>query len=144
MESTVGLERAHRYTEVTTTHTGQEMTVIGWVQKSRNRGGIIFTGLKDCSGILWIILEEDDCGAENFAEAEKLRSKFVVAVIGRAEARSGVVNASLAIGATEIRASSMCIPSEFEVPPSPTKENGKIREELRLKCCFLGLRRPDL
>ena len=79
-ESMVGLKRTHRCTEVTTAHIGKEVTVMGWVQKSRNKGGIIFVDLRDRSGILQIIFEENDCGAENFAKAEKLRSEFVVAV----------------------------------------------------------------
>ena len=143
-ESMVGLKRTHRCTEVTTAHIGQEVTVMGWVQKSRNKGGIIFVDLRDRSGILQIIFEENDCGAENFAKAEKLRSEFVVAVTGRVEARSGAVNTNLATGAIEIRANSMRILSESETPPFPIEENSKTKEELRLKYRFLDLRRPDL
>ena len=141
-ESMVGLKRTHRCTEVTTAHIGQEVTVMGWVQKSRNKGGIIFVDLRDRSGILQIIFEENDCGAENFAKAEKLRSEFVVAVTGRVEARSGAVNTNLATGAIEIRANSMRILSESETPPFPIEENSKTKEELRLKYRFLDLRRP--
>ena len=140
----VGLKRTHRCTEVTTAHIGQEVTVMGWVQKSRNKGGIIFVDLRDRSGILQIIFEENDCGAENFAKAEKLRSEFVVAVTGRVEARSGAVNTNLATGAIEIRANSMRILSESETPPFPIEENSKTKEELRLKYRFLDLRRPDI
>ena len=143
-ESMVGLKRTHRCTEVTTAHIGQEVTVMGWVQKSRNKGGIIFVDLRDRSGILQIIFEENDCGAENFAKAEKLRSEFVVAVTGRVEARSGAVNTNLATGASEIRANSMRILSESETPPFPIEENSKTKEELRLKYRFLDLRRPDI
>lgn len=143
-ESMVGLKRTHRCTEVTTAHIGQEVTVMGWVQKSRNKGGIIFVDLRDRSGILQIIFEENDCGAENFAKAEKLRSEFVVAVTGRVEARSGAVNTNLATGAIEIRANSMRILSESETPPFPIGENSKTKEELRLKYRFLDLRRPDI
>ena len=143
-ESMVGLKRTHRCTEVTTAHIGQEVTVMGWVQKSRNKGGIIFVDLRDRSGILQIIFEENDCGAENFAKAEKLRSEFVVAVTGRVEARSGAVNTNLATGAIEIRANSMRILSESETPPFPIEENSKTKEELRLKYRFPDLRRPDL
>ena len=143
-ESMVGLKRTHRCTEVTTAHIGQEVTVMGWVQKSRNNGGIIFVDLRDRSGILQIIFEENDCGAENFAKAEKLRSEFVVAVTGRVEARSGAVNTNLATGAIEIRANSMRILSESETPPFPIEENSKTKEELRLKYRFLDLRRPDI
>ncbi|MCD7992372.1 MAG: aspartate--tRNA ligase, partial [Clostridia bacterium] len=143
-ESMVGLKRTHRCTEVTTAHIGQEVTVMGWVQKSRNKGGIIFVDLRDRSGILQIIFEENDCGAEHFAKAEKLRSEFVVAVTGRVEARSGAVNTNLATGAIEIRANSMRILSESETPPFPIEENSKTKEELRLKYRFLDLRRPDI
>lgn len=143
-ESMVGIKRSHRCTEVTTANIGQDVTVMGWVQKSRNKGGIIFVDLRDRSGILQIIFEESDCGAENFAKAEKLRSEFVIAVTGRVEARSGAVNQNLATGAIEVRANSMRVLSESETPPFPIEENSKTKEELRLKYRFLDLRRPDL
>ena len=143
-ESMLGLKRSHRCTEVTTANIGQEVTVMGWVQKSRNKGGIIFVDLRDRSGILQIIFEESDCGAENFAKAEKLRSEYVIAVTGRVEARSGAVNENLATGAIEVRANSLRILSESETPPFPIEENSKTKEELRLKYRFLDLRRPDM
>ena len=143
-ESMMGLKRSHRCTEVTTADIGWEVTVMGWVQKSRNKGGIIFVDLRDRSGILQIIFEESDCGAEDFAKAEKLRSEFVVAVTGRVEARSGAVNENLATGAIEVRAHSMRVLAESETPPFPIEENLRTKEELRLKYRFLDLRRPDL
>ncbi len=136
-ESMLGLKRTHRCTEVTKANVGSEVTVMGWVQKSRNKGGIIFVDLRDRSGILQIIFEESDCGAESFAKAEKLRSEFVIAVTGEVEARSGGVNENLATGAIELRAKSLRILSESETPPFP-------KEELRLKYRFLDLRRPDI
>lgn len=143
-ESMMGLKRSHRCTEVTTADIGREVTVMGWVQKSRNKGGIIFVDLRDRSGILQIIFEESDCGAEDFAKAEKLRSEFVVAVTGRVEARSGAVNENLSTGAIEVRAHSMRVLAESETPPFPIEENLRTKEELRLKYRFLDLRRPDL
>ena len=143
-ESMMGLKRSHRCTEVTTADIGREVTVMGWVQKSRNKGGIIFVDLRDRSGILQIIFEESDCGAEDFAKSEKLRSEFVVAVTGRVEARSGAVNENLATGAIEVRAHSMRVLAESETPPFPIEENLRTKEELRLKYRFLDLRRPDL
>ena len=143
-ESMLGLKRSHRCTEVTTANIGQEVTVMGWVQKSRNKGGIIFVDLRDRSGILQIIFEESDCGAESFAKAEKLRNEYVIAVTGRVEARSGAVNENLATGAIEVRANSLRILSESETPPFPIEENSKTKEELRLKYRFLDLRRPDM
>ncbi|MEQ2676339.1 aspartate--tRNA ligase [Enterocloster citroniae] len=143
-ESMIGLKRSHRCTEVTTANIGREVTVMGWVQKSRNKGGIIFVDLRDRSGILQIIFEESDCGPENFVKAEKLRSEFVIAVTGRVEARSGAVNENLATGAIEVRAQSMRVLAESETPPFPIEENSKTKEELRLKYRFLDLRRPDI
>ena len=143
-EAMLGLKRTHRCTEVTTSDIGSKVTVMGWVQKSRNKGGIIFVDLRDRSGILQLIFEEKDCGTENFAKAEKLRSEFVIAVVGTVEARSGAVNENLATGAIEIRAEQLRILSESEVPPFPIEENSKTKEELRLKYRFLDIRRPDI
>ena len=143
-ESMMGLKRSHRCTELGTANIGETVTVMGWVQKSRNKGGIIFVDLRDRSGILQIIFEESDCGAESFGKAEKLRSEFVIAVIGKVEARSGGVNENLATGAIEVRAAGLRILSESETPPFPIEENSKTKEELRLKYRFLDLRRPDL
>ena len=140
----VGLKRSHRCTEVSAANIGETVTVMGWVQKSRNKGGIIFVDLRDRSGILQIIFEEQDCGAESFAKAEKLRSEFVVAVTGRVEARSGAVNENLKTGDIEVRANGLRILSESETPPFPIEENSKTKEELRLKYRYLDLRRPDI
>ena len=143
-ESMAGLKRSHRCTELGTANIGEKVTVMGWVQKSRNKGGIIFVDLRDRSGILQLIFEEADCGAESFAKAEKLRSEFVIAVTGRVEARSGAVNENLATGAIEVRANSLRILSESETPPFPIEENSKTKEDLRLKYRYLDLRRPDM
>ena len=139
-ESMLGLKRSHRCTELSTENIGENVTVMGWVQKSRNKGGIIFVDLRDRSGLLQIIFEEADCGEESFAKAEKLRSEFVVAVTGKVEARSGAVNENLKTGAIEIRANSLRILSESETPPFPIEENSKTKEELRLKYRYLDLR----
>lgn len=143
-ESMLGLKRTHRCTEVTTVNAGGEVTVMGWVQKSRNKGGIIFVDLRDRSGLLQIIFEESDCGAESFAKAEKLRSEFVIAVTGVVEGRAGGVNENLATGSIEVRAKSLRILSESETPPFPIEENSKTKEELRLKYRYLDLRRADI
>ena len=143
-ESMAGLKRSCRCAEVTEANVGQEMTLMGWVQKSRNKGGIIFTDLRDRSGIIQIIFEESDCGAESFAKAEKLRSEFTVAVVGTIEKRSGAANPNLKTGTIEMRAKSLRILSESEGPPFPIEENSKTKEDLRLKYRYLDLRRPDL
>ena len=143
-ESMLGLKRSHRCTEVSSANVGETVTVMGWVQKSRNKGGIIFVDLRDRSGILQIIFEESNCGAENFAKAEKLRSEFVVAVTGHVEKRGGAVNENLATGDIEVIAESIRILSESETPPFPIEESSKTKEELRLKYRYLDLRRPDI
>ena len=143
-ESMAGLKRSCRCTEVTEANVGQELTLMGWVQKSRNKGGIIFTDLRDRTGIIQIIFEESDCGAESFAKAERLRSEFTITVTGVVEKRSGAANENLKTGSIEVRARSLRILSESEVPPFPIEENSKTREEVRLKYRYLDLRRPDL
>lgn len=143
-ESMKGLQRSHRCTELSSANIGQSVTVMGWVQKSRNKGGIIFLDLRDRSGLLQIIFEEGDIGAEGFSKAEKLRSEFVIAVVGKIEARSGAVNENLATGDIELRATELRILSEAETPPFPIEEDSKTKEELRLKYRYLDLRRPDL
>lgn len=87
-ESMSGLKRTCRCAELSTKNTGQTVTVMGWVQKSRNKGGIVFVDLRDRSGIVQLIFEESQVGAEGFAKAAKLRSEFVVAVTGEVTRRS--------------------------------------------------------
>ncbi len=121
-ESMKGLKRSHRCAELSLQNVGEEVTVMGWVQKQRNKGGIIFVDLRDRSGILQIIFEESDCGAEAFAKAEKMRSEFVIAVVGKVEKRSGAVNENLKTGEIEIRAAQVRVLSESE---TPTRHSGK-------------------
>ncbi len=143
-ESMKGLKRTYRCGELSLANVGEEVTVMGWVQKQRNKGGIIFVDLRDRAGILQVIFEESDCGAENFAKAEKLRSEFVVAVVGKVEKRSGAVNENLATGEIEVRATQARILAEADTPPFPIEADSKTKEELRLKYRYLDLRRPDL
>ena len=148
-ESMKGLHRTHRCTEVTEECIGKTVTVMGWVQKSRNKGGIIFVDLRDRSGILQIIFEQSEdasraVDADNFAKAESLRSEFVVAVVGKVEAREGNTNPNMKTGDIEVRATQLRILSESETPPFPIEAASKTKEELRLKYRYLDLRRPDL
>ena len=148
-ETMKGLKRTHRCTEVTTANVGQTVTVMGWVQKSRNKGGIICVDLRDRSGLLQIIFEQGDdpqrfVGAEEFAKAESLRSEYVIAVVGKVENREGNTNENMATGAIEVRATQLRILSESETPPFQIEADSKTKEELRLKYRYLDLRRPDL
>lgn len=143
-ETMKGLKRTHRCGELSAANVGENVTVMGWVQKQRNKGGIIFVDLRDRAGILQVIFEESDCGTEHFAKAEKLRSEFVIAVTGRVEKRAAAANENLATGEIEVRAESMRILSEAETPPFPIEAESKTKEELRLKYRYLDLRRPEL
>ncbi len=143
-ESMKGLKRTCRVAELSNADIGREVTVMGWVAKNRNKGGIIFVDLRDRSGILQIIFEEENIGREGFEKAGRLRSEFVVAVSGRVEARSGAVNENLATGDIEVIAKDIRILSESLTPPFPIEENINTKEELRLKYRCLDLRRPDL
>ena len=143
-ESMKGLKRTCRCGELSAANVGENVTVMGWVQKQRNKGGIIFVDLRDRAGILQVIFEESECGAESFAKAERLRSEFVVAVTGKVERRQGAVNEGLATGEVEVRAQQIRILSEAQTPPFPIEADSKTKEELRLKYRYLDLRRPDL
>lgn len=143
-ESMKGLKRSHRCTELGAADAGIQVTVMGWVQKRRNLGSLIFVDLRDRSGLLQIVFDEKDIGTEGFEKAGKLRSEFVVAVVGRVEMREGAVNENLATGEIEIRATELRILSESETPPFPIEEDSKTKDELRLKYRFLDLRRPNL
>ena len=143
-ETMKGLKRSHRCAEVTKADIGSTVTLMGWVQKSRNKGGIVFVDLRDRSGIIQVIFENGEIDQEVFEKAGKLRSEFVIAVVGRVETRSGAVNANLATGEIEIRARELRILSEAQTPPFPIEEDSKTREEVRLKYRYLDLRRPDL
>lgn len=143
-ESMKGLKRTHRCGELSAANIGETVTVMGWVQKQRNKGGIIFVDLRDRAGILQVIFEESDCGMENFAKAEKVRSEFVIAVVGRVAKREAAANENLATGEIEVRAEQIRVLSEAETPPFPIESETKTKEELRLKYRYLDLRRPEL
>lgn len=143
-ESMNGLKRSHRCAEVTKADIGSTVTLMGWVQKSRNKGGIVFVDLRDRSGIMQIIFENEDIDEQGFEKAGRLKSEFVIAVKGHVETRSGAVNTNLATGEIEVRATELRVLSEAETPPFPIEENSKTRDEVRLKYRYLDLRRPDL
>ena len=143
-ESMQGLHRTCRCAEVTKEMIGSEVTLMGWVQKARDKGGIIFVDLRDRSGIMQLIFENGIIDEEGFAKAGKLRSEYVIAVVGTVAKRGGAVNANLATGTMEVQVRSLRVLSESEVPPFPVEENSKTKDEVRLKYRYLDLRRPDL
>ena len=143
-ESMRGLKRTCRCAELSEENIGQEVTVMGWVQKARNTGGLIFVDLRDRSGLLQINFQEEKLGQELFDKAYKLRSEFVIAVVGTVVAREGGINKNLPTGAIEVVATKLRILSEAQTPPFPIEEDIKTKEDLRLKYRYLDLRRPDL
>ncbi|MDC7286434.1 aspartate--tRNA ligase [Blautia schinkii] len=143
-ESMKGLHRSCRCAEVTKEMIGSEITLMGWVQKARNKGGIVFVDLRDRSGIMQLIFENGSIDEEGFEKAGKLRSEFVIAVTGIVEKRGGAVNENLATGEIEMRVKALRVLAESEVPPFPIEENSKTKDEIRLKYRYLDLRRPDL
>ncbi len=143
-ESMKGLKRTARCAELSEANIGQTVTVMGWVQKNRNKGGICFVDLRDRSGILQIIFEEEKIGAEGFEKAGSLRSEYVIAVVGEVCPRAGAVNEQLATGKIEVVATELRVLSEAQTPPFPIEEDSKTKEDIRLKYRYLDLRRPDL
>ena len=138
-ESMQGLHRTHRCTEVSNANIGEKVTVMGWVQKRRNLGSLIFIDLRDRSGILQLVFDEPKVGSEGFAKAGTLRSEFVIAVEGTVQKRSAAVNENLKTGDIEVIAESIRILSESQTPPFQIEENSQTKDEIRLK-----LRRPDI
>lgn len=143
-ESMKGLHRSHRCTEVSSANIGEKVTVMGWVQKRRNLGSLIFIDLRDRSGILQIMFDENSIGTEGFNKAGTLRSEFVIAVEGTVQKRSAAVNENLKTGDIEVIATSLRILSESQTPPFQIEENSKTSEDIRLKYRYLDLRRPDI
>ena len=143
-ESMRGLHRSHRCTEISSANVGETVTVMGWVQKRRNLGSLIFIDLRDRSGILQLVFNEETVGAEGYKKAESLRSEFVIAVTGTVEKRSAAVNENLKTGDIEVIATDIRILSESETPPFQIEENSQTKDEVRLKYRYLDLRRPDI
>ncbi len=143
-ESMKGLHRTCRCAEVKKEMIGSEVTLMGWVQKARNKGGIVFVDLRDRSGIMQLIFENGSIDEAGFEKAGRLRSEFVIAVTGVVEQRGGAVNKNLATGEIELRVNVLRVLSESEVPPFPIEENSKTKDEIRLKYRYLDLRRPDI
>lgn len=143
-ESMRGLHRTHRCTEVSNKNIDETVTVMGWVQKRRNLGSLIFIDLRDRSGLLQLVFNEETVGKEGYEKAESLRSEFVIAVTGSVKKRTAAVNEHLKTGDIEIIATDIRILSESETPPFQIEENSQTKDEVRLKYRYLDLRRPDI
>ena len=143
-ESMQGLKRTKRCAEFSAADIGSTATVMGWVQKSRNKGGLVFTDVRDRSGIIQVIFEEEICGGEVFAKAGSLHNEYCIAVVGRIRSRGTDANANIATGAIEVEAKELRILSESATLPFQIEDETNTREELRLKYRYLDLRRGPL
>ena len=143
-ESMQGLKRTHRCGELSVANVGETVTIMGWVQKNRNKGGLVFTDVRDRSGIIQVVCEEGTTDAAIIEKAASLRAEYVVAVVGKVEKRSGAVNDKITTGEIEVIPSELRVLSESQTPPFPIEENSKTKEDIRLKYRYLDLRRPDL
>lgn len=142
-ESIYGLKRSHKCTEMSIANIGDTVTLMGWVQKQRNLGSLVFVDLRDRSGIVQIVFTDKD--GEMFEKAKTIRSEFVIAVVGTVAARAAeAVNKKMATGDIEINASELRILSIAETPPMYIEENSDVNEMTRLKYRYLDLRRPDM
>lgn len=144
-ESMTGMTRTHMCTELVEANIDEKVTIMGWVQKRRDLGGVIFLDVRDRTGILQIVVDSSSIGEEEFAKSERIRSEYVIAVEGLVEKRTiETINSNLKTGTIEVRAFDLRILSESETPPFQIEEDSAVREDLRIKYRYLDLRRPDL
>lgn len=141
-EAIKGLKRSIMCGELREEHIGKSVTVMGWVQRRRDLGGLIFVDLRDRTGIVQIVFG-DAINSESFEKASGIRSEFVLAVTGDVVMREST-NPQMPTGMIEIKAQALRILSESETPPIYIKENLDAAEQIRLKYRYLDLRRPDM
>jgi aspartyl-tRNA synthetase len=141
-EALNGLKRSIMCGECRESHTGNKYTVMGWVQRKRNLGGLLFVDLRDRTGILQVVFgEEIDKDAFNLADS--LKPEYCIAVTGTLVKREAP-NEGMPTGMVELNGESIKILSESETPPIQIKENLDTAENVRLKYRYLDLRRPDM
>lgn len=143
-ESMSGFTRSYRCTEVVNAQIGESVVLMGWVNKRRNLGSLIFVDLRDRTGLVQLLFDENNIGKEGYEKAATLRNEYVIAVHGLLQKREGAVNENLETGELEIKVLELRILSESLTPPFPIEEDSQTRDELRLKYRYLDLRRPDL
>ena len=142
METLNGLKRTHYCGDLREANIDEEVVLMGWVQKKRNLGGLVFVDLRDRSGLCQIIFDTD-INAEAFAKAEKLGSEYVVAVKGKVAERSSK-NPNMPTGDIEVFATELKVLNKSETPPIYIKDDDNVSEELRLKYRYLDLRKPSM
>ena len=135
------LRRTHTCGALRASDEGSEVVLLGWVHRVRDLGSLLFIDLRDRYGVTQVMVQGD----ELVAEAKKLRTEFVVAVLGRVEPRSpGTVNPKLDTGAVEVAARSIRVLNDAKRPPFQIADEGAVAEETRLRYRYLDLRRPRM
>lgn len=143
-ESIAGFKRTHHCGQLSLAQEGEIVTVMGWVQKRRDHGGLIFLDLRDRSGLVQIVLNPG-IDRDSFKKAEKVRSEFVIAVKGKVRKRPEEnINTELATGEIEISGIELRILDEAKTPPFHITDEVDVTEDLRLKYRYLDLRRPKM
>lgn len=141
-ETIQGLKRNYYCGQVNATHDQQTITLMGWVHRRRDHGGVIFVDLRDREGLVQVVFNPE-IGAELFKKAETIRNEFVLAVTGRVAPRpEGTVNPNLATGEIEVIAQDLRILSTAKTPPFYITDDVDVDETIRLKYRYLDLRRP--
>lgn len=136
--------RTHQCTALSSSNIGDTVVVMGWVQKRRDHGGVIFIDLRDRSGIVQVVFNPD-IDNESFKKADSLRSEYVVAVRGKVESRpEGNVNLELKTGEIEINGVEIEVLDSAKTPPFIINDDIDVSEELRLKHRYIDLRRPKM
>lgn len=143
-ESIYGLKRSHKCGELDIKNVGDKVTVMGWVHKRRDLGGVIFIDLRDRSGVLQVVFNISK-NSDLFKKAEALRNEYVIAVVGEVVKRDPeTVNPKISTGEIEVTAGELRILSKSETPPIYIEEDSEVNETMRLKYRYLDLRRPDM
>jgi aspartyl-tRNA synthetase len=137
------LKRTHRNGELRAADAGKNVVLMGWVNRRRDLGNLIFIDLRDRTGISQIVI--DPSNPAMHAKASDLRNEYVIAVVGKAELRDPAnINKNIPTGEIEVVATDLRLLNVSEVPPFLPSENVTASEELRLKYRYLDLRRPEL
>ena len=139
-----GWERTSGCGQLNAEHEQKQVSLMGWVQRRRDHGGVIFIDLRDRSGLIQVVFNPE-IDSSSFQKADQLRAEFVIAVRGTVRKRpEGNINPDLETGEIEIKASELEILNSAETPPIEIKDSIEVGEDLRLKYRYLDLRRPDM
>ncbi|UZQ84055.1 aspartate--tRNA ligase [Thermoanaerobacter sp. RKWS2] len=143
-EQLKGLKRTHMCGELTVEDVDKSVVVMGWVQRRRDHGGLVFIDLRDRTGIVQVVFS-NEVSSEAFEKVQSVRSEYVLAIEGKVVKRAPEnVNPKISTGEIEIYANTLKILSKSETPPFPIEDRSNVSEAIRLKYRYLDLRRPSM